>query len=1018
MSRGSTWQIWDTHIHSFASFQWNGFKQLRACSPQESDRFLALQVERFNSLDIAVFALVDYWTLDGYLALQEYLIRHPGALKRTVLPGIELRVQSPTEYRLNLQVILSERLKKQHLTDFKAKLLVGTQRAILSDQALTAVGMSINPDTAAKHGFVGPLSDEQRLLLGMQTAEVTRESLWDALKYLADLVPEAATVVLPWDTYNGFDGLDFVKHPQASDDFLHRIEIVETRDAKSRDLFLLQETPANRKFIKNFSHAINGKRKLPLCGSDAHDLKCYGVFPGSKLCWVKAQPTFRGLRQACVEPAQRSYIGDEPTKLKHTKENPTKYIDKLTIKRKSGASCDEWFDVDLEFNPGLVAIIGNKGSGKSALADVLAMMGFSANETHYSFLNQERFLNLKDKLGDKFEASIQWLSGETRTAVLSTRRVQSAVSRVNYLPQKRLEEICTEIAGTLEETRFEKEVKSVIFSHVSEELRGSHSDLNQLIGAKSDATRAKIRILQTELETLNGAIYAIGEQLRPGKRHELEKQLEHKKKELEAHQKLEPQVLDRPDPSKDPDLAQRMVRLGAINDELGKLAAHENEAKRELRRSNERLIELKSFREKLENIQLQVKLLTDRLATDSSQLELNLEQIVQLRIDFQQVDEPLAVANSRVKELERTLVPETLGSIAFQKAALEAESKSLKDQLGEKDLAYQKSIEGHQTWQRRLEEIKGASDRPESILFYENALAELDRLPSTQDEQLLSRRSTLREIYECKVDLSNVYRELFRPVKSFIADHPLTKSDLPISFEVEITQTGFKDSFLSKINQARIGPLQGREEGGERVQKLLDATDWNDFDQVTKFVEEVEKLLRDDGATNSSQISVQTTKGSTPSDLLNELYGLDYLKPRYALKLRGKSLNELSPGERGTILLIFYLLIDKNDVPLIIDQPEDNLDNQTVYRLLVPCIQEARERRQVFMVTHNPNLAVVCDAEQIIVADREVSPQNRISYRAGAIEDAEINKELIDILEGTRPAFQNRDQKYFETEST
>ena len=50
----------------------------------------------------------------------------------------------------------------------------------------------------------------------------------------------------------------------------------------------------------------------------------------------------------------------------------------------------------------------------------------------------------------------------------------------------------------------------------------------------------------------------------------------------------------------------------------------------------------------------------------------------------------------------------------------------------------------------------------------------------------------------------------------------------------------------------------------------------------------------------------------------------------------------MSPGERGTLLLVFYLLLDKDDIPLVIDQPEENLDNQTVYELLVPCMKEAR----------------------------------------------------------------------------
>mgnify|MGYP006297162981 CR=1 FL=1 len=128
----------------------------------------------------------------------------------------------------------------------------------------------------------------------------------------------------------------------------------------------------------------------------------------------------------------------------------------------------------------------------------------------------------------------------------------------------------------------------------------------------------------------------------------------------------------------------------------------------------------------------------------------------------------------------------------------------------------------------------------------------------------------------------------------------------------------------------------------------------------------------------------------------------------------GKNLSELSPGERGTVLLIFYLIISRNTIPLVIDQPEENLDNETVYNVLVPCIREARSKRQIVIVTHNPNLAVVCDADQVIHCEMEkIDQKNKITYSCGAIENPKINKALINILEGTRPAFNNRGNKYY-----
>jgi DNA repair exonuclease SbcCD ATPase subunit len=158
-------------------------------------------------------------------------------------------------------------------------------------------------------------------------------------------------------------------------------------------------------------------------------------------------------------------------------------------------------------------------------------------------------------------------------------------------------------------------------------------------------------------------------------------------------------------------------------------------------------------------------------------------------------------------------------------------------------------------------------------------------------------------------------------------------------------------------------------------------------------------------------IESQLKRGRTKLELYDFLYGLNYLQPHYTLKLGQKPLQLLSPGERGLLLLVFYLLVDRDTAPLIIDQPEENLDNQTIFELLVPCIKAAKLRRQVIVVTHNPNLAVVCDAEQIIVAKMD-TVDSRVTYVGGSIENPTVNAEIVKILEGTMPAFTNRDGKY------
>lgn len=181
------------------------------------------------------------------------------------------------------------------------------------------------------------------------------------------------------------------------------------------------------------------------------------------------------------------------------------------------------------------------------------------------------------------------------------------------------------------------------------------------------------------------------------------------------------------------------------------------------------------------------------------------------------------------------------------------------------------------------------------------------------------------------------------------------------------------------------------------------------------FLQEIDDALCKDRRSGGKPVKVveQMRKGKSVLELYDMIFSLGYLKPRYSLRMGDKELGELSPGERGTLLLIFYLLVDKDDIPLIIDQPEENLDNQTVYELLVPCMKEAKERRQIVIVTHNPNLAVVCDAEQVICADLDKKGNYRMTYISGAIESPEINKAVVDILEGTMPAFDNRDSKYY-----
>jgi predicted ATPase len=104
------------------------------------------------------------------------------------------------------------------------------------------------------------------------------------------------------------------------------------------------------------------------------------------------------------------------------------------------------------------------------------------------------------------------------------------------------------------------------------------------------------------------------------------------------------------------------------------------------------------------------------------------------------------------------------------------------------------------------------------------------------------------------------------------------------------------------------------------------------------------------------------------------------------------------------------MLSADSNTPLIIDQPEDNLDAEFIYQSVVPVLRRAKERRQVIVVTHNANIAVLGDDEQIVVL--RASNEPGVIVLRGSIDDDETRESACALLEGVREAFQRRARIY------
>ena len=127
--------------------------------------------------------------------------------------------------------------------------------------------------------------------------------------------------------------------------------------------------------------------------------------------------------------------------------------------------------------------------------------------------------------------------------------------------------------------------------------------------------------------------------------------------------------------------------------------------------------------------------------------------------------------------------------------------------------------------------------------------------------------------------------------------------------------------------------------------------------------------------------------------------------PRYI----PRDFKRLSLGQQQSVLLAL-MLTSESKAPLIVDQPEDNLDSEFIYKTLVPVIRAAKERRQVIVVTHNANIAVLGDAEQIVVL-RATNEKALIATR-GSIDEPNTREAACAILEGSREAFERRARIY------
>ncbi|ESX84857.1 TrlF family AAA-like ATPase [Mesorhizobium sp. LSHC412B00] len=1018
-SRGSEWREWDLHVHSPASFHWDG--ERFGPDKARNDQLIDEMICALNDATPTAFGLMDYWTLDGWFALKARQVQ-PAApiLMKTIFPGIELRLAAPMEGRLNAHVLFSNEISDQHLRDFLSRLKLELINQPLSRDALIEYARYAGADKLAKHGFDKNkvASDEaEAFIAGCKIAEVNVDSYKEAIR----LVPGARAVgFMPFSTNDGLDTVNWTDHYAYALGLFESSPIFETRRPDLWSAFCGVETENNKKWLGNFQAALKGIPRLAVSGSDAHcfrgngtnDKRGYGDFPSGKRTWIKADPTWKGLLQALREPAKRSFLGERPPKLERINRHKTFYIDRIRIDKVPDSTlADTWLHgTEIPLNPDLIAIIGNKGSGKSALADILALLGNSQQSAHFSFLKRDRFRGKAGEPARQFVGELSWLAGDPCVMSLATDPSAERVELVRYIPQGRFEALCNDhVSGKTDE--FEKELREVIFSHVPNNVRLEALSFDQLIDKQENVFRARANELRKSLRALNEHIVDIEDQLHPNVQKNLEEQIRLKGKQIEEHAAIKPSVVEQPTVELTADQEQASARLAEIGAALEQLKNEAKKAADDRQIIGRKQRSIRNIREQIGLFEKQLAAFMSEIADDLATAGLKAEELITVTVNCNVLTE-----HQQTLASSDDTITKRVESAATTETALIAEQKRLSEKLNEPQQKYQTYKQALKEWQTALEAIEGSETEPESLKGLQLRVAQINELPTKLAQKRASRREVTAQIFSVLEEQRAAREELFTPLQRLIQSNSLIRDEYKLQFQAKLL--GSTDAIATNLFGAikqNIGELRGEDESFIAVRSRFERYRFESAADATDFAGDIASLLTESAekaASNVPGIRALMRKDKEPAEVYNYLFGLQYLEPKYTLLFQDTQIEQLSPGQRGALLLIFYLLVDKGRNPLVLDQPEENLDNETVVSLLVPVLNEAKKARQIIMVTHNPNLAVVCDAEQIIHATFDRKTGARISYQSGSIEDGIINRAVVDVLEGTKIAFDNRGQKY------
>ncbi|MBP3985757.1 AAA family ATPase [Pseudoxanthomonas helianthi] len=937
---------------------------------------------------IEAIAVTDYYVTDTYeqVLFHKSTGRLPHA--KLIFPNVELRLDVATARGgfVNAHLFVSPE-DPQHLEELR-RLLSRLQFNVMQDRFdctradLIRLGKKADATIADDRAALAYGASQFKVNF-QQLREVFSESGW-AKKNILIAVAGGAT-----------DGTSGVR--EAADQTIRReiegfAHVIFAGSPAQREFWLGRKDLGPDEIRSRY-----GGLKPCLHGSDAHKLDDVASPFGNRFSWIKGGLEFDALRQACIDPDGRAYVGEQPPR----SAMPSQVISHLRIDDAGWATTP-----DIPLNPGLVAIIGARGSGKTALADVIAAGcdaitpdGWKADENiSPSFLARAR------KLVGTATATLTWAGGATATRALDGSDANGHLSfpRARYLSQQFVEELCSAkgVADGLVD-----EIERVIFDSHSQDDREWALDFAEL---REQQTARFRQAREREVEAIGDISDRIATEFeKESLVATLATQLGQKKKLVADYtadraklvvKGTEAQVARHTRLS---EAAQALRnRIQAFGNQRRTFVALQDEV-RSMRATGAPEM-LRQAQARHGNSGLDAKQWDEFLLIYKGDVDKSLTAYI-------------AWADGEVRKLNGVppppgdpnvaLVPDAvdlstlpLAPIVAEMSRLEAlfsADKLVRDQYTALTGRIAQENSAIQTLEARLTDAQGAAARRKDL----------------QTE----RDDTYGRVFEAIINEQNALAGLYAPLMARLAASSGTLKKLSFSVRrIADVQTWGSVAEEELLDRRKTGPFYGR---GSLIaaaaEALKPAWETGSATEVQAAMTAFMAKYLKDLLSHAPYAPTQQAEFRTWSkQFAHWLFGTDHITVRYEISYDGVDIRKLSPGTRGIVLLLLYLALDdSDDRPLIIDQPEENLDPKSVFDELVALFVAAKTKRQVIMVTHNANLVINTDADQIIVASAGPHPSGGlppITYVAGGLESADIRKSVCDILEGGEAAFRER----------